>query len=103
MATIDSPVTSIGPATQAVIDTFSRYVVPNYRRFPVCLVSGAGSQVWDAEGTEYLDLFPGWGCNLLGHCPEPIVRAVQEQVARLIHVPNSWYIEPQGEWAKLLS
>ena len=103
MATIDSPVTSIGPATQAVIDTFSRYVVPNYRRFPVCLVRGAGSQVWDAEGTEYLDLFPGWGCNLLGHCPEPIVRAVQEQVARLIHVPNSWYIEPQGEWAKLLS
>ena len=57
----------------------------------------------DAEGTEYLDLFPGWGCNLLGHCPGPVVRAVQEQVAKLIHVPNSWYIEPQGEWAKLLS
>jgi acetylornithine/succinyldiaminopimelate/putrescine aminotransferase len=32
-----------------------------------------------------------------------VVRAVQEQVARLIHVPNTWYIEPQGEWARLLS
>jgi acetylornithine/N-succinyldiaminopimelate aminotransferase len=103
MATIDSPASVIGPATKAVIDTFDRYVVPNYRRFPICLVRGQGSRVWDAEGTEYLDLFPGWGCNLLGHCPEPVVRAVQEQVARLIHVPNSWYIEQQGEWAELLS
>jgi acetylornithine/succinyldiaminopimelate/putrescine aminotransferase len=28
---------------------------------------------------------------------------VQEQVAKLIHVPNTWYTEPQGEWARLLS
>ncbi|MFM8413944.1 MAG: aspartate aminotransferase family protein [Planctomycetota bacterium] len=103
MATIDSAAPSVGPKTQAVIDTFGRYVVPNYRRFPVCLVRGEGSRVHDAEGNEYLDLFPGWGCNLLGHCPAPVVKAVQEQVARLIHVPNSWYIEPQGEWARLLS
>ena len=100
MATIDS---AVGDATQRVIDTFDRYVVPNYRRFPVCLVKGEGSRVWDAEGREYLDLFPGWGCNLLGHCPEPVVRAVQEQVAKLIHVPNTWYTETQGEWAHLLS
>jgi acetylornithine/N-succinyldiaminopimelate aminotransferase len=102
MATIDPPAAA-GPKTQAVIDTFSRYVVPNYRRFPVCLERGSGSRIQDADGNEYLDLFPGWGCNLLGHCPEPVVRAVQEQVAKLIHVPNTWYIEPQGEWAKLLS
>ena len=103
MATIDSAPPVLGPRTQAVVDTFNRYVVPNYRRFPVCLVRGAGSKVWDAEGNEYLDLFPGWGCNLLGHCPEPVVHAVQEQVAKLIHVPNTWYTEPQGEWARLLS
>ena len=103
MAIIDSTSSAVGAKTQAVIDTFTRYVVPNYRRFPVCLVRGAGSLVWDAEGNEYLDLFPGWGCNLLGHCPEPVVRAVQEQVAKLIHVPNTWYTEPQGEWARLLS
>jgi len=105
MATIDPPAAApaAGPRTQAVMDTFARHVVPNYRRFPVCLVRGAGSRVWDAEGAEYLDLFPGWGCNLLGHCPEPVVRAVQEQVATLVHVPNTWYTEPQGEWARLLS
>jgi acetylornithine/N-succinyldiaminopimelate aminotransferase len=103
VATIDAMHSLVGEKTQAVIDVFDRYVVPNYRRYPVCLERGVGSRVWDAEGAEYLDLFPGWGCNLLGHCPAHVVRAVQEQVAKLIHVPNTWYIEPQGKWAQMLS
>lgn len=86
-----------------IVSLFQRYVVPNYTRYPVCLERGEGSYVWDREGRRYLDLFPGWGCNLLGHCPAPVVRAVQEQVARLIHVPNTWYTECQGLWAKALS
>jgi acetylornithine/N-succinyldiaminopimelate aminotransferase len=103
VATIDAMHSLVGEKTQSVIDVFDRYVVPNYRRYPVCLERGVGSRVWDAEGAEYLDLFPGWGCNLLGHCPAHVVRAVQEQVAKLIHVPNTWYIEPQGKWAQMLS
>ncbi|MBL9122286.1 MAG: aspartate aminotransferase family protein [Planctomycetaceae bacterium] len=95
--------TTSGMSSAETIDLFRRYVVPNYTRFPINLVRGEGSYVWDAEGTRYLDLFPGWGCNLLGHCPAPIVRAVQEQVATLIHVPNTWYTEAQGQWARLLS
>lgn len=85
------------------IEMFDKYVVPNYRRYPLTLVRGEGSYVWDDSDRKYLDLFPGWGCNLLGHCPAPIVEAVQDQVAKLIHVPNSWYMEAQGVWAKLLS
>ena len=78
-------------------------MIPNYRRYPVCLVRGEGSWVWDAEGNRYLDFFPGWGCNLLGHCPPRVVEAVREQVGQLIHVPNTWYMEPQGELAEALS
>ncbi len=89
--------------SQQVIELFERYVIGNYRRFPVCLVRGEGSYVWDAEGRRYLDFFPGWGCNLLGHCPRRVVEAVCQQVATLIHVPNTWYTEPQGRWAQLLS
>ncbi len=85
------------------VELFKQYVIPNYGRYPISLVRGEGSYVWDAEGERYLDFFPGWGCNLLGHCPPPIVEAVQEQVATLIHVPNTWHTESQGEWAKLLS
>jgi predicted acetylornithine/succinylornithine family transaminase len=84
-------------------ELFEKYVVPNYKRFPVALVRGEGSYVWDDQGRRYLDFFPGWGCNLLGHCPPQIVQAVQEQVAQLIHVPNTWHTEVQGRWAQLLS
>jgi predicted acetylornithine/succinylornithine family transaminase len=59
--------------------------------------------IWDAEGLCYLDLFPGWGCNLLGHCPARVVEAVCAQVGQLIHVPNTWYMEPQGALAMALS
>ena len=85
------------------IELFDKYVIPNYRRYPVNLVRGEGSFVWDSENTRYLDLFPGWGCNLLGHCPPAVVQAVQDQVATLIHVPNTWHFDVQGRWAQLLS
>lgn len=85
------------------VDLFKQYVIANYNRYPVNLVRGEGSNVWDAEGNRYLDFFPGWGCNLLGHCHPAVVRAVQEQVATLIHVPNTWHMDVQGRWAKALS
>lgn len=93
-----------GPmSSEATMELFQRYVVPNYTRFPVSLVRGEGSFVWDSEGNRYLDLFPGWGCNLLGHCPPAVVEAVRDQLGQLIHVPNTWYTEAQGRWAEALS
>ncbi len=98
MASIES-----SPSSAATVDLFRKYVIPNYTRYPVNLVRGEGSYVWDSEGRRYLDFFPGWGCNLLGHCPPRVVQAVQQQVATLIHVPNSWHTDIQGRWAELLS
>jgi len=89
--------------SQDIIDLFQKYVIGNYTRYPVCLVRGEGSRVWDAEGQRYLDLFPGWGCDILGHCPPRVVEAVREQVGELIHVPNTWYTEAQGLLAQALS
>jgi acetylornithine/N-succinyldiaminopimelate aminotransferase len=78
-------------SSEQVIDLAKKYLIGNYTRYPVCLVRGENSWVWDAEGNRYLDFFPGWGCGLLGHCPPKVVQAVQDQVAALIHVPNTWY------------
>jgi acetylornithine/N-succinyldiaminopimelate aminotransferase len=89
--------------SEQVIDQFRRYVIGNYTRYPVCLARGEGSYIWDVEGNRYLDLFPGWGCGLLGHCPPRVVAAVQEQTAQLIHVPNTWYTEAQGQLGQALS
>jgi predicted acetylornithine/succinylornithine family transaminase len=85
-----------------IIDLFKRHVIGNYTRYPVALTHGENSWVWDAEGRRYLDFFPGWGCGLLGHCPPRVVEAVREQVAELIHVPNTWYTEAQGRLAEAL-
>lgn len=82
---------------------FDQYVVPNYGRYPLNLVKGEGSEIWDSEGKRYIDFFPGWGCNLIGHCPPRVVEAVQRQVAELIHIPNTWLMESQGKWASMLS
>ncbi len=90
-------------SSQSTVELFKKYVIGNYNRYPVNLMRGEGSHVWDSEGNRYLDFFPGWGCNLLGHCPPHVVRAVQEQVATLIHVPNTWHMDVQGQWAKMLS
>ena len=89
-------------SSQQTIELFDQYVIPNYRRYPISLERGEGSNVWDAEGKRYLDLFPGWGCNILGYSPPPVVEAIQRQVADLIHVPNTWYTESQGQFAKFL-
>ena len=89
-------------SSQATIELFDQYVIPNYTRCPVSLVEGAGSYVTDAEGRRFLDLFPGWGCNILGYSPPAVVQAIQDQAARLIHVPNTWYTEQQGRFAEFL-
>lgn len=95
--------TVAGLSSPETVELFKKYVIGNYNRYPVNLVRGEGSLVWDSEGNRYLDFFVGWGCNLLGHCPPTVVQAVQEQVATLIHVPNTWHMEVQGRWAELLS
>ena len=89
--------------SQEIVELFKKYVIGNYTRYPICLARGEGSWVWDVEGKRYLDFFPGWGCNLLGHCPPKVVEAVRDQVGRLIHVPNTWYTEAQGLLGKALS
>ena len=90
-------------SSEQVIALAKKYLTANYTRYPVCLVRGENSWVWDAEGNRYLDFFPGWGCGLLGHCPPRVVQAVQEQVAALIHVPNTWYTEAQALLGQALS
>src|SRR5262245_10494710 len=95
----------MGPSMTSAhtIEQASIYVTDNYRPYPVSLVRGEGSYVWDAEGNRYIDFFPGWGCNLIGHCPPRVVAAVREQVGKLIHVPNTWHMEAQGQLAQALS
>lgn len=89
--------------TDQVIAQFDKYVIANYARMGHVIVKGEGSKIWDAEGREYLDMFPGWAVSGIGHCHRRVVEAVTQQVGQLIHMDNTFYNEPQGRLAQMLS
>ncbi len=78
-----------------------QYLMPTYARLPVVFVEGRGSRLIDADGREYLDFLGGIAVNPLGHCPQAVVKAIQEQARRLLHVSNLFYTEPQTRLAEL--
>jgi len=77
-------------------------IAHTYNRFPILPVRGKGTRIWDIEGKEYIDFFSGLAVCNLGHCHPKVVRAIQAQAEKLIHVSNLYYIEPQIELASLL-
>jgi acetylornithine/N-succinyldiaminopimelate aminotransferase len=86
--------------TAETVALFEKYVVPNYTRYGIVFVRGEGSVLWDADDKRYIDLFPGWAVDGLGHCPPRVVAAIKEQAGKLLHVANNFYTEPQGLLAK---
>jgi acetylornithine/N-succinyldiaminopimelate aminotransferase len=76
--------------------------LPTFKRFPIALIKGKGSRVWDADGKEYIDMLAGIAVNNLGHCHPKVVRAIQEQAAELIHISNFFVSPPQVALSKLL-
>src|SRR4030042_377759 len=88
--------------SQAMMMLSEQYVAHTYNRYPVLLVRGKGTRVWDLDGKEYLDFFAGLAVCNLGHCHPKVVKAIQDQAEKLIHVSNLYYIEPQIQLASIL-
>ncbi|HUV63486.1 MAG TPA: aspartate aminotransferase family protein [Sedimentisphaerales bacterium] len=89
--------------TQETIDLYSKYVIANYTRLPRVIVKGEGCYLYDADGNKILDMFPGWAVSGLGHCHPAVVEALRTQAGELLHIDNTFYSEPQGKLAGLLS
>lgn len=68
-----------------------KYVANIFQRFPVNIVRGRGTRVWDAADVEYIDCMGGYGVALVGHCNERVVNAIRNQVERLIVCHMSLY------------
>ena len=88
--------------TQAVIEQYERYVMNTYARSPLVLTKAKGSRIWDVEGHEYLDLFPGWGVGGLGYNHPWVITAIRGQAGRILHVANNYYHPVQWRAAKKL-
>ncbi len=73
-----------------------------YQRFPVTVEKGKGSHVWDVNGKEYIDCMGGYGVAILGHQNERVVKAIKEQVDKIITVHSSLYNKTREEFLKTL-
>jgi acetylornithine/N-succinyldiaminopimelate aminotransferase len=77
-------------------------LMTTYSRFPVTLVKGKGSYVWNEEGNRYLDFTSGIATCNLGHVPEPVKQKLEEQLQNLWHCSNLYNIPAQQELASVL-
>jgi predicted acetylornithine/succinylornithine family transaminase len=89
--------------TDQVIKLFDKYVIANYSRLPKVIDRGQGCYIYDTDGNKILDMFPGWAVSGIGHCHPKVVKAIQKQAQILLHMDNTFYTEPQGRLAQLLS
>ena len=85
-----------------IISIDKQYVANTYNRFPVELVSGKGSKVYDKNGKEYIDMGSGIGVTAFGIADEQWANAVSEQAAKLQHMSNLYYTQPCALLAKAL-
>ena len=81
---------------------FDASVMSTYGRFPLALERGSGCRVWDTQGREYLDFVAGIATCTLGHAHPALIEAVTQQIQKLHHVSNLYYIPEQGTLAKWL-
>ena len=85
-----------------ITETDKQYVAGTYARFPVEIVKGQGSEVYDSDGKRYIDMGSGIGVTSFGLCDEEWVKAVSAQLGSVQHMSNLYYTSPCAELAKLL-
>ncbi len=79
-----------------------QYVLQTYGRFPLTVVRGEGTKVWDEKGREYLDFCAGIATCSLGHCHPNLTSAITKQATTLMHCSNLYDIVPQADLAELI-
>jgi predicted acetylornithine/succinylornithine family transaminase len=83
-----------------VLEEYSQHILSTYSRTPGIFVKGKGSYLTDIHGKKFLDFFPGWGVNNVGHCHPKVMAAVRDQISKLIFIPNNFYHPNQAKLAK---
>lgn len=85
-----------GPRAAALVARDQKIFAPCMGRvYPFVMERGSGCEVWDVDGNRYLDFNAGIAVVAAGHSHPRIVRAVQEQATRFIHMAaTDFYNEP---------
>ncbi len=91
-------------ATQQIdwMEMDKKYHMNTFRRVPVVFERGEGVYLYDVNGKKYLDFFAGFAVDCLGHSHPVMLKALQEQAAKLIQTSQVYYTIPQYQLAELL-
>jgi len=83
-------------------EAFTHFHTPNYAPHGINLVEARGSQAWDNEGKEYIDLAGGIAVSALGHRHPTLVQAAKDAAEHIWHLSNFWTNESAIRLAKAL-
>jgi 4-aminobutyrate aminotransferase len=87
-------ITPPGPNAQKILARDEQVLSPSYARdYGFVMERGLGAEVWDVDGNRYIDFSAGIAVNSTGHCHPAIVRAIQQQAERFIHISSDYYHE----------
>lgn len=91
-----------GPKTKALIERDEKYISPSYTRgYPLAIESGRGAMVIDPDGNRFLDFCAGIAVCATGHSHPEVVRVIQEQAAKFIHMSGTdFYYDVMADLAE---
>jgi 4-aminobutyrate aminotransferase len=93
------PMNLPGPKARALIKRDSAVISPSYpRSYPFVMDHGKGTEVWDVDGNRYLDFMAGIAVVSTGHANPKVVKAIQQQAEKFVHISSDFYHEP---WIRL--
>jgi len=88
-----------GPKTKELIERDHKVISPSYPRgYPFAMSHGKGTEVWDVDGNRFLDFMGGIAVVATGHSHPQVVKAIQEQAEKFIHISSDFYHE---NWIRL--
>jgi 4-aminobutyrate aminotransferase len=94
-----------GPRAKKLIKLDKSYVSPSYTRvYPLVVDQAEGLWVHDVDGNLFLDFTAGIAVNATGHCNPHVVKAIQDQAERLLHMSGTdFYYTPQIQLAEKIA
>ena len=88
-----------GPKAKALIERDQEVISPSYARaYPFAMERGKGTEVWDVDGNRFLDFAAGIAVTATGHSHPKVVRAIQEQAEKFLHISSDFYHQ---SWVEL--
>lgn len=88
-----------GPKARAIVKRDQSVISPSYPRgYPFVMEYGRGTEVWDVDGHRFLDFAAGIAVVSTGHSHPAVVKAIQEQAEKFIHISSDFY---HPKWVEL--